>query len=300
MTPMRLVALAAALVALVALVAPAPRAAPAPPPLPPGWTLARQGPDGGQVWVGRIPDTAVPGDRRASAVYLPPGYSTAVRYPVMILLHGMRGSPSSIYDGMQLPEVADALISSGRTAPFIAVMPVAGPVVHPDSGEWAGVWERFVVSDVVPWADAQLPTQADPGGRALAGLCAGGFGAVDIGLRHPGVFGTLGSWEGYFAPVFRDGPFAGAGPAALAAHDPTLLVRRDAPALRRSGVRFYVSVGGNHGRVLRRWTLDFARELAALRLPHELWQLPAAERGHFWRATLPSALVYAAATFRVA
>jgi enterochelin esterase-like enzyme len=263
---------------------------------PPGFTLAAKGPAGGTVLAGRIPNTYVRWDRRRSAVYLPPGYDPSRRYPVIYLLHGMRGSPSSIYDGMRLASVADRLIASGE-APFIAVMPVAGPVVHPDAGEWAGVWEDYLVHDVVPWVDEHLPAIASPQARALEGLCAGGFGAVDIGLRHPGVFGMLGSWEGYFAPIFDDGPFVGASRTDLLAHDPTVLVRRDAAELRRRGVRFYVSAGGNHGRILRTMTLDFARELRTLRLPHELWLLPRAERGHFWRATLPSALAYADAGF---
>jgi enterochelin esterase-like enzyme len=288
--PLALVALALALAA----VAPARAQAPG---LPASFTQATTGAGGGSVWVGRIPNTVVPGDRRDSAVYLPPGYDPSRRYPVLYLLHGMRGSPSSFYDGLRFADVADAAIASGATPPFIAVMPVAGPVVNPDSGEWAGVWERYVVRDVVPWTDAHLATEASAAGRALAGLCAGGFGAVDIGLRHPGLFRTLESWEGYFAPVFRDGPFAHAAPAVLAAHTPTLLVRSDAQALRRAGVRFYVSVGGNHGAVLRSWSLAFARELGELRLPHRLWVLPRSERGHFWSATLPSALAYAGAGF---
>jgi len=264
----------------------------------PGWHAVAKGPAGGAVWQGRIPNEFVPGDHRPSAVYLPPGYDPARRYPVIYLLHGMRGSPASFWSGLRLARVADGLISSQRTQPFIAVMPVAGPTLNPDSGEWAGVWENYTVYDVVPWIDAHLPTIASPAGRALEGLCAGGYGALDIGLRHPGIFGTLGSWEGYFAPVFHDGPFVHATAADLAAHDPVLLVRRDAPVLSRDGVRFYISAGGNHGAVLGRWSLAFARELQALRLRHDLWLLPTSERGHFWRATLPSALSYAAAAFR--
>jgi enterochelin esterase-like enzyme len=267
------------------------------PGLPSSFVQASSGADGGTVWVGRIPDTEARWDLRNSAVYLPPGYRPDRRYPVVYLLHGMRGSPSSFYVGLRLADVADAAISSGAVPPFVAVMPVAGPVVDPDSGEWAGVWEDYVVHDVVPWVDAHLPTVAAPQGRALAGLCAGGFGAVDIGLRHPGIFGTLESWQGYFAPVFRDGPFARASLAALAAHTPALLVRRDAATLRGAGVRFYLSVGGNHGAVLRRWTLGFAGELSALGLQHRLWLLPPEQRGHFWSATLPSALAYAGAGF---
>jgi enterochelin esterase-like enzyme len=263
----------------------------------PGWAQVSTGPSGGAVWQGRIPNLVAPWDQRPSAVYVPPGYDPTRRYPVVYLLHGMRGHPSSIWDGLRLATVADNLIVAGEMKPFIAVMPVAGPTVDPDSGEWAGVWENYVVQDVVPWVDANLPTLPGAQNRALEGLCAGGYGAVDIGLRHPGLFGTLGSWEGYFAPEFRDGPFVHASRADLDAHDPALLVQQHATALRQSGVRFYVSVGGNHGQVLRRWSLAFAAELSALNLPHELWLLPAADRGHFWGATLPSALLYAGAGF---
>ena len=57
--------------------------------------------------------------------------------------------------------------------------------------------------DVVPWVDAHLPTMPTLSGRVLAGLSADGYGAVDIGLRHRGLFGTLEAWSGYFTP-FRD------------------------------------------------------------------------------------------------
>lgn len=263
----------------------------------PGWTHVRTGLAGGTVWTGRIPNRVVAWDRRPSAVYLPPGFAAGRRYPVVYLLHGLRGAPSEYWDALDIADVADGLISSGEAPPFIAVMPVGGPVVHPNDGEWAGVWEDYVVDDVVPWVDANLPVLAARRDRALEGLSAGGFGAVDIGLRHPSLFGTLGSWAGYFAPVFKDGPFAHATKAYLAQHTPALLVRREAPLLRHDGTRFYVSVGGNHGDVMTRYSLAFARELRALRLRSELWRLPPADRGHFWSSTFPSALVYAGAGF---
>jgi putative tributyrin esterase len=265
--------------------------------LPSGWTQVSAGPDGGAVWQGRIPNTVVAWDTRPSAVYLPSGYDPARRYPVIYLLHGMRGSPSGFWDSLRLATVADRMIATGQTPPFIAVMPVAGPVGHRSGGEWAGVWEDYVVRDVVPWVDAHLPVLPGPRNRALEGLSAGGFGAIDIGLRHPRLFGTLGSWEGYFAPIFRDGPFVGATRADLDAHDPVLLVRREAAALRRRGTRFYVSTGGDHAGVLARWTTTFAAELRALRLTHELWLAPSSQHKTFWQATLPSALRYAAAGF---
>jgi enterochelin esterase-like enzyme len=153
------------------------------------------------------------------------------------------------------------------------------------------VWEEYVVHDVVPWIDSHLAT--DPTGRSIAGLSAGGYGAVDIGLRHPDLFDTMESWGGYFQP-FRDGPFTHATKAMLDAHDPRLLVRREAAALRRRDVRFFLSTGrSGHGDVRASWTFDFARELATLGLSHRLWVLPDSARGHLWRAQLPAAIDYA-------
>jgi enterochelin esterase-like enzyme len=264
------------------------------PPVP-GWTQVRTGVDGGTVWTGEIPNTQVP-DSRQSAVYLPPGFDRSRRYPVVYLLHGLPGSPSSFYDGLRLADVADrAIAATGH--PFIAVVPVGGPTKNAGNAEWAGVWGRFLVQDVVPWADTHLPTIAERQARALAGLCAGGYGAMNTGLRHTALFGTLESWEGYFAPVFDDGPFFGASKKMLRENDPTVLVRQEAPLLRTLGTRFYVSVGGNHAQVLRRWSLAFDALVVRLGLPHDLWLLPPAERGHFWRATVPSALAYAASGF---
>jgi len=244
-----------------------------------GWRQVGAGPDGGTVWAGRLP-----GDVQASTIYLPPDYSPAQRYPVLYLLHGLPGSPAEYWNALQLAQHLGE-------PPFIVVTP-AGPT----TGEWVGRWEEYVVGDVVPWVDTHLSTIRSPHARVLEGLSAGGYGAVDIGLRHPSVFGGLGAWDGYFRP-FRDGPLAHATPAQLAAHDPIVLVREEAPTLRREGVQFYVSAGGNHGDILTSGSTAFARELTQLRLPHELWLLPRADKGHFWSATVPTALQFARTAF---
>lgn len=258
---------------------------------PGSWTQIEGTPGGGSVWSGVIPN---PLDRSEgpSAVYVPPGFSSANRYPVLYLLHGLPGSPSSYFDSLHLGTVFDGLIASRQAVPMIVVMP-QGPTRETD--EWAGPWESYVVQDVVPWVDAHLPTVREANARVLGGLCAGGYGAMDIGLRNPTLFGALESWEGYFAPVFRDGPFVTATKTLLAANNPTLLVRREAVPLQRDGMRFYVSVGGDHAAVRRIWSLQFASLLTTMRLPHTLWELPSAQKGHFWKATLPSALEFASA-----
>src|SRR5262249_6466614 len=181
----------------------------------------------------------VPAARGPSVIYLPPAMSPNARYPVLYLLQGFHGGPHQYFAGLDFARFADRAIASHRVAPFIAVAAPAGITFHYD-GEWAGAWEGDFVRDVVPWGDRNLPTRPVRTARVLAGLSAGGYGAVDIGLRHPSMFGTLESWSGYFeAP--HDGPLARADGKALAAHDPSLLVRREATELRALGVRFFLS-----------------------------------------------------------
>jgi enterochelin esterase-like enzyme len=228
----------------------------------PGFSPVAPGPAGGQVLQGTFPGTMRPGD-----VYLPPGFNAATHYPVVYLLHGMRGSPSEYIAATQLPTFADTEIAAGRLRPFIAVIPAAG-ATPAYNGEWAGPWERALVQRVVPWVDAHLPTQPTAAGRVLAGLSAGGFGALDIGLRNPRLFGTLESWSGYFKPVL-DGPFKHATRAELAANDPTRLVITQRPLL--SKTRFFLSTGPPHSR----WappsqTIDYASRLRALGLRYTL------------------------------
>jgi S-formylglutathione hydrolase FrmB len=249
----------------------------------PGFSPVAAGPSGGQVLEGTFPGTLRPG-----YVYLPPGFNAAARYPVVYLLHGMRGSPAEYIDATQLPAFADTEIAAGRLQPFIAIIPAAGAT--PDyNGEWAGAWENALVERIVPWVDAHLPTQPTAAGRVLAGLSAGGFGAVDIGLRHPLLFGTIESWSGYFSPL-HDGPFKHATRAVLAAHDPTRLVEAQQPLLAKT--RFFVSTGPPHSH----WappsaTIDYAGRLRGLGLHYTL-RIYTSKLGE-WRKQLDDGLRWA-------
>jgi enterochelin esterase-like enzyme len=250
-----------------------------------GFSPLSTGPNGGQVLEGTIPGTP-----RASCVYLPPGYDPSRRYPVVYLLHGLPGSPTEYVFGTRIGTFADTGITAHRLKPFIAVMPPAGDT-NRYGGEWAGAWEKELVDDVVPWVDANLAAVDAPSGRILAGLSAGGFGAVDIGLRNPGLFGTIESWSGYFKPL-HDGPFKHAGRALLAANDPVTLARADAGELRQLGTRFYVSTGPLHSRrILPASSRAFATELRSLGLPVAYRTVPTLKRE--WRQQLDAGLTWA-------
>lgn len=261
-------------------------------PLPPAFGEFQQGPDGGTVWEGRIPNGFVRHATRPTVVYLPPGFSALDRYPVVYFLQGFRGSPFQYVSGIGLARVADELIAAHEISPFVAVIPPAGLTVRYD-GEWTGAWENYLVDDVVPWTERHLPVAAGMHARILAGLSAGGYGAVDIGIRHPRLFGTLESWSGSFAAP-HDGSLRHATAAQLAAHDPVLLVPREAEQLHRLGTRFFLSAGMRDRGAFRE-AIAFSAELSSLRIPHRLWLGPGGHNGRFWASQLTPALRYALA-----
>src|SRR5207249_3271794 len=81
--------------------------------------------------------------------------------------------------GLRLAPTADEETVRGEVPPFIAVVPPAGFDIH--HGDWVGIWENYLVQDVVPWVDAHLPPIPDRRDRTLGGLSSGGYGALDIG-----------------------------------------------------------------------------------------------------------------------
>jgi enterochelin esterase-like enzyme len=259
--------------------------------LPASFVQIDSGPSGGTVWQGVIRNRAAPAAIRPTVIYLPPGASARARYPVLYLLQGFPGSPYQFVDGLRLARAADRAIGTRQARPLIAVIPPAG-LTAKYAGEWTGTWEAYLVRDVVPWADRHLPTLTTRSGRAVAGLSAGGYGAVVVGLRHPSLFGTVESWSGYFVAP-RDESLAHASAAQLAAHDPSLLVRREQARLRALGMRFFLSSGTTHDRASAAAAVGFARELGALGFPHRLLLGAGGHDGKFWRSQLPAALHYA-------
>ncbi len=259
---------------------------------PAGFSLLFSGPDGGTVWSGRIPGRAVPDERRQALVYLPPDARRSRRYPLVVLLHGLRGSPYSFAGGLRIAALADPLVRARRVRAFIAVMPPAGLKLSFD-GEWTGAWERYVIDDVIPWADARLPVERAGASRTIAGLSAGGFGAIDMALRHPGTFGVAESWSGYFdAP--HDGSLRDATPVERDEHSPSWLLEHDRARVAREGLRMLVSAGAGEPVVLHA-TRAFAAELARDHLPSRLLVVPGGHDGRQWRAVLGQGLRYALA-----
>jgi enterochelin esterase-like enzyme len=162
-------------------------------------------------------------------VYTPPGFdpSGQTLYPTVYLLHG---SPGSSVDWMAagLPGVLDAMITAGRVRPMIVVAPDTNAVGTDDSScldstRGGSQVETYLEQVLVPWVDTHFPVAADRRYRALGGMSAGAYCALDQGLRYPERYGTILSIMPYGDPG-EGGEHQLSSQAEIDAHSPSRYV----------------------------------------------------------------------------
>jgi len=89
---------------------------------PEGFDVRKPGVQAGRVE--RIEyDSKVTNNKRPAVVYLPPGYSTARKYPVLYLLHGIGGNENHWTQFGKTDAILDNLIAENKAVPMIIVMP---------------------------------------------------------------------------------------------------------------------------------------------------------------------------------
>jgi len=151
-----------------------------------------------RLFTDKIPAPSLAGNllgdatERLVTVYLPPSYyASEERFPAVYYLPGF-GDTSMI--GFDLPRDADELIAKGSMKEMILVIASGGNVLGGSfyvNSPVTGNWDDFIVQDVVGYVDTHYRTVASADARGIAGHSMGGFGALNIAMRHPETFSTV-------------------------------------------------------------------------------------------------------------
>ncbi len=144
------------------------------------------------------------GEYRGVTVYLPPGHDATRPSPVVYVADGQgifRVGDDQRAEG--LAAYLEPLILAGEVPPTILVGIHSGPArgeeytsisdatnqVEPENERFLA-HERFVLDEVVPWAEQTFGASARREERAVFGFSNGGVWAAFQGIRHPDVFGV--------------------------------------------------------------------------------------------------------------
>ncbi len=139
-------------------------------------------------------------------VYTPPGYSdTGDPFPVLYLLHGFGGDENYFVALFSATDAADYLIANGMMDPMVIVMPngknALGGSFYTDSGHLAVGQAESHIMGIIPEVESNFNVSTDPEGKAIGGQSMGGYGAMNIALNNPGVFGNISALS---APISFD------------------------------------------------------------------------------------------------
>lgn len=126
-------------------------------------------------------------------VLVPPSYEAnpSRRYPVVYFLPGWNDRPEQVAFWVaplgawfaQHPEAEFLLVAVDGRNRLGGGFYVNSPAT--------GRWEDFVVQEMVGEIDRRYRTIPAAASRGLLGSSMGGFGALHVGLRHPGVFSSV-------------------------------------------------------------------------------------------------------------
>ncbi|WP_020469798.1 alpha/beta hydrolase [Zavarzinella formosa] len=243
-------------------------------PAPPaGFDKRRDGIDHGKLETVEYDSTTVGGKRKAR-VYTPPGYSKDRTYPVLYLLHGIGGDENEWARGGTPDVILDNLYADKMAAPMIVVLPngraskdVTAKDPIPKQSPAFAVFEKELLTDLIPFVEKTYPVKAGRESRAIAGLSMGGGQSLNFGLGNLDTF----AWVGGFS-------------SAPNTKKPDDLIKDHADAAKKLKL-LYVACGDKDG--LFRISEGVHKMLDEKKVPHEYRVIPGG--GHdfkVWKSDL--------------
>ena len=152
----------------------------------------------------------LPANQSRYAVWTPPGFDPHAKtlYPVLYLLHGWSNTVDTWTTTLQADLILDNLMAAGKIKPMIVVIPLAYGDMSFVDGDIGTVWHEkprvehntqlfsdALLHEIIPRVEAGYPVLRDRDHRAIAGLSMGGLEAIEIGLRNPDRFASIGGFS---------------------------------------------------------------------------------------------------------
>ncbi|MFC9676987.1 alpha/beta hydrolase [Streptomyces sp. NPDC056949] len=185
-------------------------------------------PHGPAAQVGRVESVKIVGRRSRAVnpafVYLPPQYFQKQfhrqRFPVMVAISGYPGGIMNLAQYLQVPQTAGRLLTAGGIQPTVIVM-VRPTIAPPRDTECVNVpggpqAETFFSKDLPEALKRSYRVGHDPSAWGALGYSSGGTCALQLVLRHPGVYTSAAALSADYriGDDLTTGSLFGSGPGA--------------------------------------------------------------------------------------
>jgi enterochelin esterase-like enzyme len=137
-------------------------------------------------------------------VFVPQGYDSKKRYPVLYWLAPLNNSENDALYKSGLGSLANELIAKGKIQPMLIVAPEMSNGWATNTGDtWAektignekmteGKFDDYLTKELIPFIDGQFSTEMQQSSRWIGGISMGGYGAIALALRHPELYSRVG------------------------------------------------------------------------------------------------------------
>ena len=153
---------------------------------------------------------------RPLIVYTPPGYRAgAEKYPVLYLVSGTTDTEETWFKVGRANFILDNLIAQKKAVPMIIVLPygnMMGGTPMPSSPQAAEMYKVFndeLLTNIIPYVEANYRVISDREHRAIAGFSRGGGQSLFTGFNNLDKFAWIGSYSTYLTPEVFDRYFPG-------------------------------------------------------------------------------------------
>lgn len=173
-------------------------------------------------------------------IYLPANYSSAKKYPVIYMLHGIGGNQDAFgaSEGATLMRMAANLAAKGEAEECIIVFPYIRVSTTPETNifdannyKYYDMFREELINNLMPHINTTYSTKTGRENTAVAGFSMGGRESLYIGISKADLFGYTGAFcpapgnlPNYMNGVYEAGLFSTNGFKLPAAYNENTLV----------------------------------------------------------------------------
>jgi S-formylglutathione hydrolase FrmB len=239
-------------------------------------------------------------------VLLPPSYDAEKtrRYPILYLLHGLGDNEEMLVHSGGMNLVED-LWEQHQLGEFLMVTPAGGASFYINSHDGKRRYEDFFLQEFMPGVEKRYRAQAGRGGRGIAGISMGGYGALHMAFRHPQLFAAVGA---HSAALMEKMPNISAensrqigrlrvlGDAFGSPFDPAFWNQNDPEAIARTaklaGLKIYLDCGSEDDYGFDAGAAALDKLLTSRHIPHEFHLYPGGHNWSYFAEHLPALLEF--------
>ena len=240
-------------------------------------------------------------------VLLPPSYDSVRtrRYPVLYFLHGLGQNEQAMVDSGAW-NVTQDMWEQTQLGEFLIVAPDGDRSFFIDSRDGKRPYEDFFTEEFMPFVESHYRVREGRGSRGIAGISMGGYGALHLALRHPGLFSAVSANSAALIENVPKASLDESGQAALSQamgnafgtpfdrafwdrNSPFTLVRDGAP---QEALKIYFDCGTEDDFGFNRGAQAFHDLLVSRHIPHEFHLYPGGHDMNYFADHLPESLQF--------